>query len=168
MGDVRLVVYAVPDALEAVKMEQSLAEKDVRLGESIALRGYSLAPDKVTGGDILQITLFWEALGVPNGRYKVFVHLLDSSGAIAAQYDGEPGHGLNLTTGWMPDSGVFPDRYGVLIPPGATAGEYTLRVGMYDVSGAPRLPISISGEPAGDSFSLGAVQVHQSISRSRE
>jgi hypothetical protein len=31
---------------------------------------------------------------------------------------------------------------------------------MYDASGAPRLPISISGEPAGDSLSLGAVQVH--------
>jgi hypothetical protein len=129
------------------------------LGGSIALRGYSLTPEEATGGDILQITLFWEALDAPGGRYKVFVHLLDENGAIAAQYDGEPGHGLNLTTGWSPDLGVFPDRYGILVPLGVEAGEYTLRVGMYDVSGAPRLPISIAGEPAGDSLTLGVVQV---------
>jgi hypothetical protein len=111
------------------------------------------------GGDILQITLFWEALRVPEGRYKVFLHLVDDLGAIVAQYDGEPGHGLALTTGWTSDSGVFQDRYGILVPAGTTAGEYTVRMGMYDVSGAPRLPLSISGESAGDSLPLGAVQV---------
>lgn len=157
IGDVRLVVYAVPEALGAVEMERRL--QDVRLGEAIALRGYSLAPDLLNGGDILEITLFWEALSVPKGRYKVFAHLVDERGAILAQYDGEPGHGLNLTTGWNPESGVFPDRYGILIPAGAKAGEYTLHVGMYDVSGAPRLPLSIAGQSAGDNLSLGSVQV---------
>ena len=56
------------------------------------------------------------------GRYKVFVHLVDDQGAILAQYDGEPGHGLNLTTGWTPELGVFPDRYGILVPRGHKAG----------------------------------------------
>jgi hypothetical protein len=158
IGDVRLVVYAVPEELGAVEMEQRL--EDVRLGEAIALRGYSLSPEGLSAGDILQIALFWEALGIPGGRYKVFVHLLDEQGAILTQYDGEPGHGLHLTTGWTPESGVFPDRYGILIPQGTKAGEYALRVGMYDVSGEPRLPVFVSGESAGDSFSLGVVRVH--------
>jgi len=157
VGDVRLALYAVPDALESVEIEAAL--EDVLLGDAIALRGYGLAPESLTGGDILQLTLFWEALRVPEGRYKVFVHLVDDQGAILAQYDGEPGHGLSLTTGWTPDSGVFPDRYGVLIPPGTRAGEYTLWVGMYDVSGAPRLSLSVLGQPAGDSLSLGSVHV---------
>ena len=157
IGDVRLVTYAVPDALGSVEMEQPLG--DVRLGKEIVLRGYSLTPEVLTGGDILQITLFWEALGVPAGRFKVFVHLVDAQDAILAQYDGEPGHGLNLTTGWRPELGVFPDRYGVLVPRGTRPGEYELRVGMYDASGAPRLPISVLGEPWGDSLVLGAVRV---------
>ena len=68
IGDVRLVTYAVPEALGAVEMEQPL--EDVRLGEAIALRGYSLAPESLDGGDILQITLFWEALRVPAGTLQ--------------------------------------------------------------------------------------------------
>jgi hypothetical protein len=158
VGDVRLVTYAVPKALGTVEMGQPL--EDVRLGEAIALRGYSLSPEVLTGGDIVLITLFWEALSVPEGRFKVFVHLVDGhQGAIVAQYDGEPGHGLNQTTRWRPELGVFPDRYGVLVPRGTSAGEYELWVGMYDVTGAPRLPIAIRGEPAGDSLALGVVQV---------
>lgn len=157
IGDVRLVTYAVPEALGAIEMDQSL--QDVSLGTAIALRGYSLEPKVLRGGDILQVTLFWEALRMPENRFKVFVHLVDAQDAILAQYDGEPGHGLNLTTGWEPERGVFPDRYGVLIPQNAKAGEYELRVGMYDVSGAPRLPLSVLGEPAGDSLALGGIRV---------
>jgi hypothetical protein len=157
IGDVRFVAYAVPSDLDDVDMQQAL--EGVRLGEAIALRGYSIGPAELAGGDVLQLVLFWEALQTPQGRYKVFVHLVDAQGAILAQYDGEPSHGQNQTTAWTPELGVFPDRYGVLVPRGTTAGEYELRVGMYDVSGAPRLPISVLGEPAGDSLSLGVVSV---------
>jgi hypothetical protein len=156
-GDVRLATYALPEALEAVEIETPL--RDVRLGESISLRGYSLAPDVVRRGDIVQVTLFWEALHAPTGRYKVFVHLVDDEGKIVSQFDGEPGHGMNLTTAWRPEKGVFPDRYGVLVPRTLAPGTYRLLVGMYDVSGAPRLPISVQGTPAGDAMPLTTIQV---------
>jgi mannosyltransferase len=156
-GDVRLVTYAVPEALEDVEMAYPL--RDVRLGEAIALRGYTLAPERVERGDILQVTLFWEAIDVPAGRYKVFLHLVDEQGQIASQFDGEPGHGMNLTTGWRPEDGVFPDRYGVLVPQALAPGQYRLLVGMYDASGAPRLPVSIEGDPAGDVFVLAQVEI---------
>jgi hypothetical protein len=156
-GEVRLVVYAVPEALDTVEMAYSL--EDVRLGETIALRGYTLSPDQVQRGDILLVTLFWEALDVPPGRYKVFLHLTDDSGHPFSQYDGEPGDGMNLTSNWKPEQGVFADRYGVLVPGKLAGGEYQLLVGMYDLSGAPRLPISIAGEPAGDAFVLTTVDV---------
>ncbi len=156
-GDVRLVTYAVPEALEDV--ERAHALPDARLGEAIALRGYSVAPETVRRGDILQVTLFWEALRTPLGRYKVFLHLVDEQGHIVSQFDGEPGHGMHLTTGWRPKDGVFPDRYGVSVPHTLVPGEYRLLVGMYDVSGDPRLPISIEGEPAGDVLSLATLEI---------
>jgi hypothetical protein len=157
-GDVRLVTYAVPEA-ETVEMTHPL--EDVRLGEAIALRGYTLTPEDVRCGDILQATLFWEALDVPPGRYKVFLHLVDDQGQIVSQYDGEPGHGLNLTTQWRPERGPFPDRYGVSVPAALTSGTYRLLVGMYDVSGAPRLPISVAGESVGDVLTLTETEIRK-------
>jgi hypothetical protein len=38
-------------------------------------------------------------------------------------------------------------------------GQYRLLVGMYDASGAPRLPFSIEGESAGDAFVLANVEI---------
>jgi hypothetical protein len=157
-GDVRLVTYAVPEDLDAVQIEHHLVD-DVRLGDAIALRGYSLQPEPVAAGDILQVALFWEALSVPPGRYKVFLHLVDAQGRIVSQYDGEPGHGRDLTTSWHPERRVFPDRYGVPVPESTVPGEYQLLAGMYDIAGAPRLPVHVSGQHVGDSLSLGSVQV---------
>jgi mannosyltransferase len=156
-GDVRLVVYAVPEALAEIGMDHALT--DVRLGDAIALRGYTLAPDDVQRGDILQVTLFWEALAVPHGRQKVFLHLVDTMGQIVSQYDGEPGNGMNPTTGWAPDHGVFRDRYGVSVPLTLPDGEYRLLVGMYDISGAPRLSITLDGQPAGEMLPLAAIDL---------
>jgi mannosyltransferase len=156
-GDVRLVTYAVPVSTEAAEMAHPL--EDVRLGASIALRGYTLTPSEVQVGDILQVTLFWEALEVPATRYKVFVHLVDDRQQIVAQYDGEPGDGMNLTTNWTPEQGTFPDRYGIWVPYALASGKYGLLVGMYDVSGAPRLPIAVNGQPAGDALLLETVEI---------
>ncbi len=156
-GDVRLVIYAAPQALDEVEMAHALP--DVRLGESIALRGYTLTPATVQRGDILQVTLFWQALRAPDARYKTFLHLVDADGQIVAQFDGEPGDGMRLTTQWSPGDGVFPDRYGVLVPLDVPAGVYRLLAGMYDLSGAPRLPISVDGAPAGDVLTLAEVIV---------
>lgn len=156
-GDVRLAIYAVPQDPTAVEMTHPL--DDVRLGEQIALRGYTLFPEQTQRGDILQITLFWQVLGVPDGRYKVFVHLVGADGKIASQFDGEPGDGLNPTTSWSAQDGVFPDRYGVLVPVDAPPGAYELLIGLYDISGAPRLPLWIDGEAAGDALALATIQV---------
>ena len=133
--------------------------RDVRLGDAIALRGYTLAPELPARGDILQVTLFWEALGEPTARYKVFLPLVDGAGQIVSQFDGEPGHGMNLTIDWRPGKGVFPDRYGVFLPGTLAPGEYQFVVGMYDVSGSPRLAISVEGELSGDAMTLAAIEI---------
>jgi hypothetical protein len=161
-GDVRLVVYGVEQGSATGESSQSRPAvnlEDVRLGEAITLRGYSLAQTSVRRGDVLRVALFWEAVGAPAGRYKVFLHLVSASGQIAAQVDSEPGNGMNLTSSWRPEQGVFADRYGVLVPEAVPTGQYRLLVGMYDVSGAPRLPIQVNGETSGDALPLATVEV---------
>jgi hypothetical protein len=156
-GDVRLAVYAVPESLDRVEIEKSLA--DVMLGDRIALRGYTLRPNPAQRGDIIQVTLFWRAQAKPEARYKVFLHLVDGTGQLVSQHDSEPGDGMDLTTGWSPEKGVFFDRYGLWIPETSTAGEYALLCGMYHVSGTPRLAITANGQPAGDALQLATIVV---------
>lgn len=156
-GDVRLAVYAVSEDLSVAEMEHPLPS--VRLGDVIALRGYTVSPAEVRRGDTLLVTLFWEALDVPTGRFKVFLHLAGADGRPVSQYDGEPGDGMKLTTDWRPEEGIFPDRYGVPVPKTLAPGEYRLLVGMYEVSGAPRLPVALDGSPAGDSLTIATLEI---------
>jgi len=161
-GDVRLVVYGVGQgsaAGEAGRSRPATSLEDVRLGEAIALRGYSLTQQAVRRGDVLQVTLFWEATAVPAGRYKVFLHLVSASGQLVAQVDSEPGNGMNLTSSWRPEQGMFADRYGVIVPETAPSGPYQLLLGMYDVSGTPRLPIWVDGAASGDALPLATIEV---------
>jgi len=156
-GDVRLAVYGMPVAGQAATLARRLEE--VQFGGEIALRAYSIVPEEAQPGDIIRVELSWEALEQPGGRYKVFLHLVGPAGQIAAQVDTEPGDGMNLTTSWMPDGGIFVDRYGLLVPLGAPGGPYQILVGLYDLSGAPRLPLTIDGQPAGDALTLGTLTI---------
>jgi hypothetical protein len=132
----------------------------VRFGEAIALTRYERAPVEVSAGDVLEVTLYWEALHVPAERYKVFLHLVAPDGAIVAQRDSEPGGGLRPTTGWRPADGPVADRYGLIVPADAQAGDYALLVGLYHISGAPRVPLTIGEEAAGDVLHLADVALH--------
>ncbi len=154
-GDVRLITYAVP-AAPATEVRTPI---DARLGDAIALRGYTLLADRLAPADIVQITLFWEAVAPVDQRYKVFLHLLNGEGVLVAQHDSEPGGGLGPTTAW--ELGVRQiDNHGVLLPVDAPPGDYQLVLGLYPLGNPTgRLPVTLHGQPAGDALSLGAITV---------
>jgi mannosyltransferase len=153
-GRVRLAIYAVPRAATAADMRPL----DVQLGQAIALRGYALLSESVAAGNILQLTLFWEALEIPPARYKVFVQVLDAQDNIVGQHDGEPGGGLHLTINWKPGERIT-DNYGVLIRADTPPGRYRLMVGMYDLFTSDRLTAFDHGEPHGDAVLLISIEV---------
>ena len=152
-GNVRLAIYALPADGEPPTHPQT--DRGVRLGDEIALLGYSLPADRIEAGDVLRLTLFWQALGEPGERYKVFVHLLDEANHIVGQCDGEPGGGMKITTLWQPGQRII-DRYGVLIWPGTPPGRHRLEIGMYSLATGRRLPV---GEGSSDRVLLGAIEV---------
>lgn len=59
---------------------------EANFGGVIGLTGYSLSPSP---GE-LGVTLFWEARGVTRTDYTVFIHLVNTSGQVAAQADAQP------------------------------------------------------------------------------
>jgi len=134
-------------------------EVDVRLGDSVTLLGYDLAPAQVSPGQTLFLTLYWQALGATDTSYAVFVHLLDEQGDIVAQRDSVPGQGTLPTTSWV-EGEVILDPYEIPISSDVPPGTYTIIVGMYDASTAERLPVFDSGSHfLGDHVELSEVSL---------
>jgi hypothetical protein len=131
---------------------------DAQLGDSIRLLGYSLLTDTIAPGDILPLTLFWQAKAPLTTRYKVFVHVLDADDRPpVAQIDREPGGGLIPTTIWQPGQTVI-DRYGVVIPSNAAPGRYRIAVGLYGFDGAR---LKVWGASSSDQVILSEITVAQ-------
>ncbi len=118
---------------------------DTRLGgmgavtAPIRLVGYRLAQGEAAPGDVLLLTLYWQAEGPVEGDYTVFVHLQGPDGRLVAQQDNQPVHGTRPTGGWK--IGVMvEDYYELMLPPDAPLGNCRLSVGMYDPTTLERLP----------------------------
>jgi mannosyltransferase len=156
-GLVRLATYGV-----APLPEQPSVTLDARFNDAggpvIQLNGYTLVEAGGAPGDVLPVTLFWEAQAPIAERYKITVQLLDGAGQLVAQHDTEPGDGLRPTTTWEPGQGLA-DRCGVFLPLDLPAGRYFLIVGLYHIATGERLPVTLDGQPVGDHISLGSVQV---------
>ncbi len=154
VGDVRFVVYAVPQTA-AGAMETAV---NLPFGDQIILEGYTLHADRLSPSEILQLTLFWQAIAPIDKRYKVFLHLLDQDGRLVAQRDSEPGGGLNPTTAWQLEESIV-DNHGLLVPADLQAGSYTLIMGLYDIANpSARLPLQIDSANQ-DAWTVGTITI---------
>jgi hypothetical protein len=112
-----------------------------RYGDSIILRGYTLAPDPplVAPGEDLRVTLYWQATARIFARYTVFNHLVGAQGTMAGQQDDEPGRGFHPTIIWQPGE-LITDTFTIAIHADAAPGSYRLMSGFYDQTSLQRLP----------------------------
>ena len=82
----------------------------------------------------------------------MFVHVVDPAGQLVAQQDRSPQAPTQL---WTPGM-TFEERYTLSLPASLQAGEFSVRVGLYDASGT-RLPTD-NGEK-NDFVEIGRLQV---------
>jgi hypothetical protein len=122
----------------------------------VVLIGYD-APERARPGEPVRLRLYWRAAASIGQDYTVFIHLVDSSGQLAAQADSEPRSGAFPTSAWVAGD-VIPDDYVLNLPAGLAPGEYSLRVGLYQSPDGPRLPLR---SPAGDSLLLGVLRIER-------
>ncbi|MBI2939691.1 MAG: glycosyltransferase family 39 protein [Chloroflexi bacterium] len=153
-GHVRVVRYA--GAATASRALQPLGATLRGDGAAITLVGYRLAADWLPSGASAGLTLVWRAEAAPGERFKVFVHLVDAAGERWAQNDAEPLAGRFPTTLWAPGQDIE-DHYGILVPPGAPPGTYSLYVGLYRPTDGRRLGLP-NGENA---LALGPLTVER-------
>lgn len=100
-------------------------------GNVARLLGYEINPAFPQPGDLLTITLYWEALSSPGRNYQVFTHLVHE-GELIAQHDGAPACAFAPTSLW--EKGEFVrDEHVILLGQDLPSGEMQLRVGVYDL-----------------------------------
>jgi len=124
---------------------------DANFADRILLKEAVLEQNVFKPGEMLGVTLRWQALSAIEQRYAVFIHLIGPTGSLVAQDDRQP---HLATTEW--NRGVeIVDPHQLTVPPGSPTGEYQLRVGMYP-AGQPgnRLPVVDAGRTEHNSNSL--------------
>jgi hypothetical protein len=96
--------------------------------------------------DVLQLNVTWLPLQPFNEDWKVFVHLVDASGQVLAQFDGQPLEGTYPTSQWIPGE-LIEDSYPLTLPAASPPGPYRVFTGLYNEATGLRLPVS--GDPEG-------------------
>ncbi len=124
------------------------AAVDVPFEQGITLAGYELG--MAHPGETVPVALFWQAAHTPDRAYTVFVHLLDQNGERIAGADGPPVNNFFPTSLWQAGD-VIDDVHELAVPSGLPAGEYQVRVGLYDPESGVRLQ---RADGAGDSVTL--------------
>jgi hypothetical protein len=137
--------FALQDAValgqvEVIAPERSFAEPEMEtavgklFGDQITLIGYSLL-DEPFG-----LELIWLATETIDDNYHVFVHLVDETGAIIAQSDGQPANWTRPTTGWAPGEFIV-DGHSLTVPEEQPLEPLQLRVGLYNPATGERLRV---------------------------
>ena len=135
----QLGYVVAPPPVDASSMEPIEAS----FGDQIRLSGIDVSGELAAGNDLV-LSLFWEAIRIPDNRYTVFVHLFNDAGDLVASHDGEPVDGIYPTAAWQPGS-VIQDTHRLSLPADLPAGEYDLRVGFYLLETGERLPVTAAG-----------------------
>jgi mannosyltransferase len=125
-GGVELVVYEFGD------LRAALRPMDARFGQHVRLGQIATSPSIVHAGDAVRIAFVWRSDATLDQPLNLFVHLLDDTGKIIAQYDGPSAQ--RPATEWATGKSQ-PGRAAVLVPPGTAPGDYHLVAGLYEPTG---------------------------------
>jgi hypothetical protein len=141
-------VYEVSDAPDpAHRLDWIYLEDDRPLAR---LHGYGLERGVVEPGEMVQVTLYWEALEDTAMDYALFAQAFGRGGAKVGQRDTYPGLGHYPTSFWRPGQ-VIADTVPISIAENAAApSRLRLDVGLYErVSGRRLAVVDEAGNPVG-------------------
>jgi hypothetical protein len=98
----------------------------------------------------LRMAFDWRIQEPVSGSLVTFVHLIREDVELIAQRDAIPGNGLFPVQDWQPGE-VVRDQFALLLPPTLPAGEYEVRVGIYDAETGMRRSLT---EPEGETYAV--------------
>ena len=104
---------------------------EYRFGRTADLKEVGLSVRSLRAGEVLLVSVVWQAHRPSSSDSKVFLHLLDADGQLAAQIDRPPGNGFRPVSTWRVGEHIE-DRFALRIPPAIPPGTYRLAMGWYD------------------------------------
>lgn len=122
-------------------------------GSDVELNGVAGLPQAAAHGDMLGISLQWEALAPVGADYTVAVHLVGPDGVPLQQQDRSPAGGFAPTSTWQPGQPIR-DNYGFVLSDDLPAGHYEVWVLAYSWPSLERLPVTAAGEQSSDHLVL--------------
>lgn len=160
-GDSTLAMYVMPAVATGPLIPLSVA-----FGDQIALTAYRLNATELAADDRLIVELAWQAIAPPQHDYTIFVQLLDADGALVAQVDTPPLGGTRPTGQWAVGETVS-DRYALIVPAHAKAGQGALIVGLYPWPDLTRLPVTNAGGLPADHDAVRLATITLGVSKTR-
>jgi hypothetical protein len=131
--------------LRSLQVEgEAVAPGAVNFADQILLRSLRLETPEARPGEVVRVTLEWQALASMTDDYTAFVHLLGPDGLVHGQVDAWPVQGTRPTSGWRPGERLL-DAYEIRVPDDAPPGDYEVEVGWYLLATLERLPVLAEG-----------------------
>ena len=129
-------------------------------GDRLRLIGYDFPMTALEPGDLLLVTVYWEALAPMEIRYRAFMHLVDGNGTLWGQHDDDPACRL-LTTEMRPGQRSS-RQFRLPVDSAAPSGDYTIIFGLYNPDTLERIEIWDAGieQPVGDQIILGRLRIN--------
>jgi hypothetical protein len=140
---------------------QPVHRLDAHLEGGITLTGYDVHVTQETpeqGMHRVGVFLYWQASQSITDMYKVFVHVTDATGQLAAQHDGVPALWTYPTDRWSAGK-IVVDFHPVLLDTASLPGPYTIRVGLYTEDAGRVAVLDASGAPTGDFVTLQSLNI---------
>jgi hypothetical protein len=135
LGEVRVVNPARP--LTPGNLSE-LQPTSLRMADGILLVGTSVPPEPLKPGDVLHISLLWQADQRPDRWYQLHMQLHDPEGTLVDEGSG-PLIASYRSDRWQAQE-VFRGQYEMRVPSDALAGEYQLRAWLGTEGIDPRPP----------------------------
>ncbi len=102
--------------------------------DTLELFGYQLDPNPAE--DVIELLSMWRVIQPPAADLKIFVHLLDADGQVAAQHDG-----LDVAVRGLQPGDEFAQLHTISLPPDMPPGTYALKIGLYHPEDGSRLTV---------------------------
>jgi hypothetical protein len=133
--------YALPAQLPGnaeLRMDQLT---ELRFSDEIRWMGYRVdtPAQRVVPGELLEVTLYWQALKAQTRDYSIFIKLFTPDQRELVSIDTYPGGGTFQTTRWTPGN-IVADRYRIRMPESFTGTQpvlLLLDVGLFEYAASP-------------------------------
>ncbi len=134
---IRVLLYATPS--DAALRTAAPGELQTQLPLTLTVR----TQREVFAGDVLPVIVRWQPSAPLPADYQASVRLVGADGKPIRQLDRRPLDGRAPTSQWRPGE-MLDDRYGLLVPDNAPAGEYSVQVILYALGGGDVLRASLT------------------------